>query len=162
MMRIGQGYDLHRLVEGRPLILGGVHIPHDRGLDGHSDADVLCHAITDALLGALALGNIGQHFPDTDPAYKDADGIDLLRRAYGMLRERGYRLANLDATIIAQKPKLLPHLDAMRQNLSETLECDVDAVSIKAKTNEHVGPEGRQEAISVHAVVLVVPYTTEP
>lgn len=154
-MRIGQGYDLHRLVPGRPLILGGVRIPHEFGLDGHSDADVLSHAITDALLGALALGNIGQHFPDTDPAYKDADSLVLLRRAYGMVAGRGYRLVNLDATIIAQAPKLLPHLDAILTSISGALDCSVDDVSIKAKTNEGVGPEGRGEAISVHATVLV-------
>lgn len=154
-MRIGQGYDLHRLVAGRPLILGGVRIPHDMGLDGHSDADVLSHAITDALLGAVALGNIGQHFPDTDPAYKDADSLALLGRAYALVREAGYVLVNADATIIAQRPKLLPHLDAIREKLAHTLGCDVGMISVKAKTNEQVGPEGRQEAISVHAVVLV-------
>lgn len=154
-MRIGQGYDLHRLVPGRPLILGGVHVPHDFGLEGHSDADVLSHAITDALLGAVARGNIGQHFPDTDPAFKDANSLDLLARAYALVQEAGYRLVNVDATIIAQRPKLLPHLDAMRQNLARRLNCPLDDISIKAKTNEGVGPEGRGEAISAHAVVLV-------
>jgi len=160
-MRIGQGYDLHRLEPGRPLILGGVTIPHDKGLIGHSDADVLAHAITDALLGAAALGNIGQHFPDTDPQYKGADSLVLLRRAADMLIEANWVVGNIDSTIIAQKPKLNPHIDAIRAKLAATLGIDVDQVSVKAKTNENVGPEGREEAISVHAVALIefaIPY----
>lgn len=154
-MRIGQGYDLHRLEAGRPLILGGVTIPHTKGLVGHSDADVLTHAIIDALLGAAALGNIGQHFPDTDPAYKGADSLVLLKRAAEMLFEANWVVGNIDSTIIAQQPKLNPHLDAIRAKLAETLAIEVDRISVKAKTNEHVGPEGREEAISVHAVALI-------
>jgi 2-C-methyl-D-erythritol 2,4-cyclodiphosphate synthase len=154
-MRIGHGYDLHRLVPGRPLILAGVHVPHERGLEGHSDADVLAHAITDAVLGAAALGNIGQHFPDTDPAFKDADSLELLRRAYQMAVDAGFRLTNVDATIIAQRPKLMPYLDAMRDAIADCFGAPRADVSVKAKTNEHVGPEGRGEAISVHAVVLL-------
>ena len=155
MMRIGQGYDLHRLVSNRPLVLGGVHVPYDMGLEGYSDADVLSHAITDALLGAVALGNIGQYFPDTDPAFRDADSLDLLTHAYALVRREGYRLVNLDATVIAQRPKLLPYLDAIRERLARALECPIEDVSVKAKTNESVGAEGRGEAISVQAVVLV-------
>lgn len=154
-MRIGQGYDLHRLEAGRPLILGGVTIPHTKGLVGHSDADVLTHAIIDALLGAAALGNIGQHFPDTDPAYKGADSLVLLKRAAEMLFEANWVVDNIDSTIIAQQPKLNPHLDAIRAKLAETLAIEVDRISVKAKTNEHVGPEGHEEAISVHAVALI-------
>lgn len=155
MIRIGQGYDLHVLAEGRRLLLGGVEIPHARGLAGHSDADVLCHAITDALLGAAALGNIGQHFPDTDPAYKDADSIALLQAALDLLRGAGYAIVNIDSTVIAQRPKLNPHIPAIRARLAEALGLAMDQVSVKAKTNEHVGPEGREEAISVHAVALI-------
>ena len=154
-MRIGQGYDLHRLCEGRPFILGGVTIPHDRGLAGHSDADVLSHAITDALLGAAALGDIGQLFPDTDPAYAGADSLRLLEEAYARVRAAGYRVVNLDSTMIAQRPKLAPHIPAIRGRLAETLGVAVDVVSVKAKTNEMVGPEGREEAVSVHATVLL-------
>jgi len=155
MIRVGFGYDLHRLEEGRPLILGGVRVPYDRGLAGHSDADVLAHAITDALLGAAALGNIGQHFPDTDPRYKDADSLELLRNVVGMVNERGYHIVNIDSNVIAQQPKLNPHIDAIRASLAACLGLPVDAVSVKAKTNEHVGPEGRGEAISAQAVVLL-------
>lgn len=155
-MRIGQGYDLHRLEPGRPLILGGVTIPHDRGLAGHSDADVLAHAITDALLGAANLGNIGALFPDTDPRYKGADSLLLLEEAYGRVREAGWAVGNIDSTIVAQQPRLNPHLDVIRATLAETLAIAVDAVSVKPKTNEGVGPEGREEAISAHAVVLLV------
>lgn len=155
MYRIGTGYDLHRLEPGRPLILGGVVIPHDRGLAGHSDADVLAHAITDALLGAAALGNIGQHFPDTDPRFKGADSLDLLRRAKDLTTEAGYVVVNLDSTIVAQRPKLNPYIEAMRKRLSECLGIEAAQVSVKAKTNETVGPEGREEAISAQAVVLL-------
>ena len=155
-MRIGIGYDLHRLEEGRPLILGGVTIPHEKGLVGHSDADVLAHAITDALLGAAALGNIGQLFPDTDPAYKGADSITLLQEAWRQVQEAGYQIGNIDCTIIAQRPKLNPHVDAMRDRLANALGIDKSQLSIKPKTNETVGPEGREEAISVQAVVLLL------
>lgn len=154
-MRIGIGYDLHRLVPGRPLILGGVTIPHEKGLEGHSDADVLTHAIIDALLGALALGDLGAHFPDTDPQYKNADSLKLLENAHALVREQGYRILNIDSTIIAERPKLRPHIDAIRAKLAQTLALDVQAVSVKAKTNEKVGPEGREEAISAQAVVLL-------
>ena len=155
MIRIGLGYDLHRLVEGRPLILGGVKVPFEKGLEGHSDADALAHAITDALLGAAALGNIGQHFPDTDPRYKNVDSIVLLGHAADMLRAHGYRIVNIDSNIVAQRPKLNPYLDAMRNRLSECLQLEVDRISVKAKTNERVGPEGREEAISTQAIALI-------
>ena len=154
-MRIGQGYDLHRLVEGRPLILGGVTIPHDKGLAGHSDADALAHAITDALLGALALGDIGTHFPDTDARYEGADSLALLREVLQMVRHAGYRIVNIDSTIIAQAPKLMPHIPEIRARLSEVLEIPYEMISVKAKTNERVGPEGREEAISTQAVALL-------
>ena len=160
-MRIGQGYDLHRLEPGYPLILGGVTIPHDKGLVGHSDADVLSHAITDALLGAANLGNIGQLFPDTDPQYKGADSLVLLQEAYRRVQEAGWVVGNIDCTVIAQKPKLNPHLDTIRAKLAETLKIKPEDLSVKAKTNENVGPEGREEAISVHVVALVrslIPY----
>ncbi len=155
MIRVGIGYDLHRLEPGRPLILGGIEVPFDKGLAGHSDGDALAHAITDALLGAAALGNIGQHFPDTDPAYKDADSIELLQRAVGLVRDQGYRVGNIDANIIAQQPKLNPHLDAMRERLADAMGITIDRISVKAKTNELVGPEGRGEAMSTQAVVLI-------
>lgn len=155
MIRVGIGYDLHRLETGRPLILGGVQVPYEKGLAGHSDADVLAHAITDALFGAAALGNIGQHFPDTDPRYKDADSMVLLRNAVGMINEHGFHIVNVDSNIVAQQPKLNPHIDAIRTSLATCLGLPLDAVSVKAKTNEHVGPEGRGEAISAQAVVLL-------
>lgn len=155
MIRIGQGYDLHRLVPGRPLILGGVRIPHEKGLIGHSDADVLAHAITDALLGAAALGNIGQHFPDTDPRFKDADSLVLLREAVAMVHRGGFRVVNVDSTVIAQRPKLNPHIGSIRDRLAEALGIEVTQVSVKAKTNEQAGPEGREEAVSAHAVALI-------
>jgi len=154
-MRIGSGYDLHRLEEDRKLILGGVGIPYEKGLAGHSDADVLTHAIIDALLGAVALGNIGQHFPDDDPEYKDADSIELLRETLSMIKGTGHHIVNIDATVIAQAPKLNPHVAAIRASLATTLALDEEQISVKAKTNERVGPEGRGEAISVHAVVLL-------
>ncbi|GMU94038.1 MAG: 2-C-methyl-D-erythritol 2,4-cyclodiphosphate synthase [Candidatus Hydrogenedentota bacterium] len=155
MIRIGIGYDLHRLVHGRPLILGGVNIPFDRGLEGYSDADALAHAVTDALLGAAALGNIGQHFPDTDPRYREVDSFFLLHRVLEMLRDRGWRIANLDANIVAQEPKLNPYLDAMRERLAQCLQMPMDTVSVKVKTNEGVGAEGRGEAISTQVAVLI-------
>lgn len=160
-MRIGQGYDLHRLEAGRPLILGGVAIPHEKGLAGHSDADVLAHAITDALLGAANLGNIGQLFPDNDPQFKDADSLVLLRQACDRVLEAGWRVENIDSTVVAQRPKLNPHIDAIRVKLAAAMDISPDMVSVKAKTNEGVGPEGREEAISAQAVALlvsVIPY----
>ncbi len=153
--RAGVGYDLHRLVEGRPLVLGGVTIPFERGLAGHSDADAVCHAITDAILGAAGAGDIGRHFPDTDPAWKDASSLDLLRRAADVIRARGFEVGNVDATVIAERPKLAPFIDAMRERVAAALGVATDRVSIKGKTNEGVGALGRGEAIAVHAVALV-------
>lgn len=155
MIRVGIGYDIHRLEEGRALVLGGVSIPFEKGLSGHSDADALAHAVIDALLGAAALGNIGKHFPDTDPAYKNANSMELLSRTASLLFENGYLVANLDANIVAQRPSLSPYLDEMRDNLARTLRVDRGRISVKAKTNEGVGPEGRGEAISVQAAVLI-------
>ena len=155
MFRIGSGYDLHRLVEGRKLILGGVEIAFEKGLQGHSDADVLLHAITDALLGAVALGNIGMLFPDTDPQYIDADSKKLLKEAANRVWLAGYGIVNVDATIVAQAPKLNPHVDAIKSSIAQALELSSADVSVKPKTNEGVGPEGRGEAISAYATVLV-------
>jgi 2-C-methyl-D-erythritol 2,4-cyclodiphosphate synthase len=155
-MRIGEGWDVHRLVEGRPLILGGVTIPHTHGLLGHSDADALAHAITDALFGAAGLGDIGRHFPDTDPAYKGADSMTLLAQAAKRVRDRGWRIENVDATIVAQAPKLAPHIDAMRARLAQVLALDADAVNVKAKTAEELGPVGDKRAIEARAVCLLV------
>ena len=154
-MRIGTGYDVHRLVEGRPLILGGVEIPHSMGLLGHSDADVLLHAITDAILGAAAMGDIGLHFPDTEEKWKGADSLKLLQAAYGMVLDRGYQLENLDATILAQKPKLRPYIDSMRQRIADALDVDVDRVSVKATTEEGLGFTGAEEGIAAQATVLL-------
>lgn len=153
--RVGQGYDVHRLVEGRPLILGGVRIEHTLGLDGHSDADVLLHAITDALFGAAAMGDIGRHFPDTDPAYKGADSRKLLAEAVRLLAERGWSIVNVDSTVIAQKPKLSPHMPAIVASVAETLGIDVENVNIKAKTNEKLGFEGEEKGIVAQAIVLI-------
>jgi 2-C-methyl-D-erythritol 4-phosphate cytidylyltransferase/2-C-methyl-D-erythritol 2,4-cyclodiphosphate synthase len=153
--RAGIGYDLHRLVEGRPLILGGVTIPFDRGLAGYSDADALSHAITDAVLGAAGAGDIGRHFPDTDPQWKDASSLGLLRRAAGMVRDVGLEVGNVDASVIAERPRLAPYIEAMRANIAEALGMPIDRVSVKGKTNEGVGELGRGEAIAVHAVALV-------
>jgi 2-C-methyl-D-erythritol 4-phosphate cytidylyltransferase/2-C-methyl-D-erythritol 2,4-cyclodiphosphate synthase len=155
-LRIGNGYDLHRLVHGRRLILGGVTIPFDKGLHGHSDADAVCHAITDAILGAAGAGDIGRHFPDDDPAWKDADSIQLLRRAAGVVRARGYEIANVDAIVVAEKPKIAPHVPAMIANVAAALGIDASGVSIKGKTNEGVDSMGAGESIAVHAVALVV------
>jgi 2-C-methyl-D-erythritol 2,4-cyclodiphosphate synthase len=155
MIRVGLGYDLHRLESGRRLVLGGVEIPHSLGLLGHSDADVLAHAVTDALLGAAALGDIGMHFPDTDPRFRNADSLELLRQAAAMVRAAGYQIVNLDANVIAERPKLRSHIDAIRTRLAATLGIKPNRVSIKAKTNERLGPEGREEAISAQAVVLI-------
>jgi 2-C-methyl-D-erythritol 4-phosphate cytidylyltransferase/2-C-methyl-D-erythritol 2,4-cyclodiphosphate synthase len=154
-MRIGTGYDLHRLVPGRPLILGGVSIPFELGLEGHSDADILCHAVTDAILGAAAAGDIGRLFPDTDPRWKGADSLELLAGATTHIHHAGYRVINVDATVVAQRPKLLPHLDAMRVNLAKALHIAVEQVSVKGKTNEGVDSAGRGEAMACHAVALV-------
>src|SRR5262249_18148699 len=153
--RAGLGYDLHRLVEGRPLILGGVTIPFDRGLAGHSDADAICHAVTDAILGAAGAGDIGRHFPDSDPQWKGASSLDLLRRAVDLVRAQGLAVGNVDATVILERPKLAPHVDKMRATLAEVLGVTIDRVSIKGKTNEGVGEIGRGEAIAVHAIALV-------
>ncbi|MBR1757760.1 MAG: 2-C-methyl-D-erythritol 2,4-cyclodiphosphate synthase [Lachnospiraceae bacterium] len=154
-MRIGHGYDVHKLVEGRDLILGGVKIEHKLGLLGHSDADVLLHAVSDALLGAAALGDIGKHFPDTDPKYEGADSRVLLREVVRLIGEAGYVVGNVDATVIAQKPKLAPHILKMRENIAEDLNVDLSCVSIKATTEEHLGFTGREEGIAVHAVCLL-------
>jgi 2-C-methyl-D-erythritol 2,4-cyclodiphosphate synthase len=156
MFRIGQGYDSHALVPGRALILGGVRVPAERGLLGHSDADALLHAVTDALLGALALGDIGRHFPDTDARYAGADSRGLLRAALALVEERGWRVGNLDATVVAQAPKLAPHIPAMVRHLAEDLGVTSDCVNIKAKTAERLGPEGRGESISAQAVILLI------
>lgn len=155
-MRIGHGYDVHRLVEGRKLIMGGVDIPWEKGLLGHSDADVLLHAIADAILGAIGEGDIGKHFPDTDPAFKGADSLKLLAHVYSVADSRGYKLGNLDATIIAQKPKMAPHIQLMRENVARVLNVDVEQINIKATTEEGLGFTGSGEGISSHAVVLMI------
>jgi 2-C-methyl-D-erythritol 4-phosphate cytidylyltransferase/2-C-methyl-D-erythritol 2,4-cyclodiphosphate synthase len=154
-LRIGNGYDLHRLVAGRPLILGGVRIPFEKGLEAHSDGDVICHAVTDAVLGAAGAGDIGRHFPDTDVAWKNADSIELLRRAAAIVRDAGYAIANVDVVVIAQKPKLAPHVEAICRNVAGALGCDASQVSVKGKTNEGVDSMGAGESIAVHAVALV-------
>ena len=154
-IRIGQGYDVHRLVEGRPLILGGVTIPHSKGLLGHSDADALLHAITDALLGAAALGDIGKLFPDTAAEHKDANSRRLLREAYQAVQRAGWRVVNVDSTVIAQQPKLRPHIDAMRAHIAADLGLPLEHVNIKGKTNEKLGYLGREEAVEAQAVVLL-------
>ena len=156
-MRIGHGYDVHRLVEGRSLILGGVRIPFEKGLDGHSDADVLTHAVMDALLGAAAMGDIGKLFPDTDDRYLGADSIALLREVDRRLTEAGYRLGNLDATIIAQRPKLAPYIAQMRRNIADALRTDIGNISVKATTEERLGFTGSGEGIAAHAVCLLEP-----
>jgi 2-C-methyl-D-erythritol 4-phosphate cytidylyltransferase / 2-C-methyl-D-erythritol 2,4-cyclodiphosphate synthase len=153
--RVGTGYDLHRLVSGRALILGGIDIPFERGLLGHSDADAVCHAIIDALLGAAAAGDIGRHFPDDDPRFEGASSLDLLRQARTMVRERGFEIGNVDVVVIAQRPKLAPYVDAIRARLADALEIPVDCVHVKGKTNEGVDAAGREEAIAVHAVALI-------
>ena len=155
-MRIGQGYDVHKLVPGRPLVIGGVKIPYSMGLLGHSDADVLLHAISDALLGAAALGDIGQHFPDTDPQYSGADSRLLLRRVGMLLRQNGYRILNLDSTILAQKPKLSPYIPEMRRQIAAALDISPEEVSVKATTEEGLGFTGEGLGIAAHAVVLIV------
>ncbi len=156
MFRIGFGYDVHRLVEGRPLILGGVEIPYPFGLEGHSDADVLTHAIIDAIIGALGAGDIGQHFPDTDPKYKGVSSLSMLRTVMDLIKDDGYRLNNLDTTITAQAPKLAPHLSNMRERLAQTLEASVSQINIKATTSEGLGFCGRREGMEAFAVVSLV------
>ena len=155
MIRVGTGYDLHRLEPGRKLVLGGVDVPHSHGLAGHSDADVLAHAVTDALLGAAALGDIGALFPDTDPAYAGADSLRLLSEAHRRVRDAGFKVVNVDTTVIAQRPPLKDHIPEMRRRLAAALDLAIDRVSVKAKTNERVGPEGREEAVSAQAAVLL-------
>ncbi len=155
-MRIGHGYDVHAFTEGDHLVLGGVSIPHSHAFKAHSDGDVLLHAICDALLGALALGDIGKHFPDTSSQYAKIDSRILLRHVFGLVKARGYGLANLDSIIVAQAPKMAPHIVAMREIIAADLECEVDQVSVKATTTERLGFEGRKEGISAHAVVLLL------
>lgn len=156
MIRIGQGFDVHQLVEGRDCIIGGVTLPYEKGLLGHSDADVLLHAITDAVLGALAMGDIGKHFPDTDPEFKDADSLKLLNHVWALIRERGYRLGNIDATIIAQKPKMAPYIPQMVEIIAKALEAELDQVNVKATTTEQLGFAGRGEGIAAQAVVCLI------
>ncbi len=156
MIRIGHGYDVHRLVEGRKLILGGVEIPHALGLLGHSDADVLLHAVCDALLGAAGLGDIGKHFPDSDPAYKGIDSTLLLKHCGKLLAEKGYTVGNIDATVIAQKPKLASHIPTMAENIAACLGIETEQVNVKATTEEHLGFSGREEGIASHAVALII------
>ncbi len=157
-MRIGMGYDVHRLVENRDLIIGGVKIPYEKGLLGHSDADVLLHAIMDALLGAAALGDIGKHFPDTDPKYKGADSMALLKEVARLLDENNYLVENIDATIIAQAPKMRPHIDTMRQNIADALQIDVSQVNVKATTEEGLGFTGTGEGISSQAICMLTSF----
>jgi 2-C-methyl-D-erythritol 2,4-cyclodiphosphate synthase len=157
LARVGTGYDVHRLVPGRRLVLGGVEIPHALGLDGHSDADVALHALCDALLGAAALGDIGQHFPPSDERWRGADSLDLLRRVVGLVAERGYRVGNVDVTVVAEQPKIAPHAGSMRQRIADALGVGTDDVSIKATTNEHLGFVGRQEGIAAIATAIIEP-----
>ena len=156
-IRIGNGYDIHRLVKGRDLIIGGVklHHPDDLGLDGHSDADVLCHSIMDALLGALSLGDIGKYFPPTDKKWKNADSLLLLSQVIDLIRNQNWEINNIDSVIVAERPKIKPHVEIMKKNISDTLHIDKDLIGIKATTNERLGPEGREEGISCHSVVLL-------
>lgn len=155
MIRIGHGYDVHAFAENRKCIIGGVDIPCEKGLLGHSDADVLLHAISDSLLGAAALGDIGKHFPDTDSKYKGADSLVLLKRVYELVSEKGYKVVNIDATVIAQMPKMAPHIEKMRENIAQAVSVDVDFVNVKATTEEKLGFTGRKEGISAHAVCLI-------
>ena len=155
MIRIGHGYDVHRLTDGRKLILGGVQIPYEKGLLGHSDADVLIHAVMDSILGALALGDIGKHFPDTSPEYKGADSIELLKKVLEIISEKGYTVGNIDSTIICQSPRLAPYIGQMRENIAFALSCDVSQVSVKATTEERLGFTGSGEGIAAHAVCIL-------
>ena len=154
-MRIGLGYDVHKLVENRPLIIGGVNIPHEKGLFGHSDADVLVHAIMDGMLGALALGDIGKHFPDTDEKYKGADSMKLLKCVNDLINKKGYEVNNIDSIIIAQSPKMAPHIDQMRKNIAQVLNTDVDNISVKATTEEGLGFTGTKQGISAQSICLL-------
>lgn len=156
MIRVGQGYDVHRFNDGDHIILGGVKIPYEQGLEAHSDGDVVLHALCDALLGAAALGDIGKHFPDTDPDFKGADSRVLLRHVYKIVQEQGYKLGNADITIVAQAPKMAPHIAAMCQNIADDLNVDNSQVNVKATTTEKLGFEGRKEGIAVHAIVLLI------
>ncbi|MCG2589910.1 2-C-methyl-D-erythritol 2,4-cyclodiphosphate synthase [Rhodohalobacter sulfatireducens] len=153
--RVGLGYDVHPFEENRKLILGGIEIPFEKGLKGHSDADVLLHAITDAILGAASLGDIGRHFPDTDPAFKNADSTQLLKDSYKLVQEKGFSITNIDSTVVAEKPKLSKFIPKIQSHIGETLNCDVEQISVKATTNEKMGFVGREEGIAVHAVVLL-------
>ena len=155
MYRIGNGYDVHRLIEGRKLILGGVDIPHGLGLDGHSDADVLCHALCDSLLGASGAGDLGKYFPDTDDKWKGVSSLVLLEKTGEIVTKRGYRIANIDTTIVAQQPKLAPYIEAMTRNIAKTLKIDRDQVNVKASTTERLGFVGREEGVATYAVVLL-------
>ncbi|WP_061811075.1 2-C-methyl-D-erythritol 2,4-cyclodiphosphate synthase [Rossellomorea vietnamensis] len=155
MFRIGQGFDVHQLVEGRPLIMGGITIPYEKGLLGHSDADVLLHAVADACLGAIAAGDIGKHFPDTDPEFKDADSAKLLQHVWALVKKEGYELGNIDCTIIAQKPKMAPYIDEMRQSIAMLLEADIGEVNVKATTSEKLGFTGRGEGIAAQTTILI-------
>ncbi|WP_034766019.1 2-C-methyl-D-erythritol 2,4-cyclodiphosphate synthase [Rossellomorea vietnamensis] len=155
MFRIGQGFDVHQLVEGRPLIMGGITIPYEKGLLGHSDADVLLHAVADACLGAIAAGDIGKHFPDTDPEFKDADSAKLLQHVWALVKKEGYVLGNIDCTIIAQKPKMAPYIDEMRQSIATLLEADIGEVNVKATTSEKLGFTGRGEGIAAQTTILI-------
>ena len=155
MIRVGQGYDVHRFNEGDHIILGGVKIDYEQGLEAHSDGDVVLHALCDALLGAAALGDIGKHFPDTDPDFKGADSRVLLRHVYGIVQDKGYQLVNADMTIIAQAPKMAPHIDTMCRNIADDLNVEVDFINVKATTTEKLGFEGRKEGIAVQAIVLI-------
>ncbi|WP_310830400.1 2-C-methyl-D-erythritol 2,4-cyclodiphosphate synthase [Paenibacillus pedocola] len=156
MIAVGQGFDVHQLVEGRPCIIGGVTIPYEKGLLGHSDADVLLHAVSDAILGALGLGDIGRHFPDTDPAFKDADSLKLLEHVWGLARERGYKLGNIDSTIIAQKPKMAPYIPEMTEIIARALGAEVTKVNVKATTTEWLGFAGRGEGIAAQSIVCLL------
>lgn len=155
-MRVGLGYDVHKLVEGRNLIIGGVDIPHEKGLLGHSDADVLIHAVMDSILGALALGDIGKHFPDTDGKYKGADSMKLLEFVYNLINEKGYGIANIDCTIIAQSPKMAPHIQSMRENIAKALNTSIDNINVKATTEEGLGFTGAKEGIAAQSICLLV------
>ena len=155
MIRVGQGYDVHRLVEGRKLVIGGVEIEHEKGLDGHSDADVLLHAISDAILGAASLGDIGKHFPDTDDSYKDADSLELLKICAAKVKEKGYQIDNIDSIIVAQRPKMSPYIEKMRDNIASALGLEAEYINIKATTEEKLGFTGTEQGISAHAIALI-------
>lgn len=156
MIRVGQGFDVHKFEEGRPLIIGGIEIPHERGLVGHSDADVLLHTITDAALGAIGEGDIGRHFPDTDAAFKDVDSAILLEKIWELVNERGYVLGNIDCTVIAERPKMSPHIHAIQARVAELLKADVSQVNVKATTSEKLGFTGREEGIAAMATILLI------